>query len=57
MCPKSFGGVRFDLGALLEGQMWSFIPYNNGVYHSVCHTSTMSHPGIHCVEMQYLVID
>ena len=26
MCPKSFGGVRFDLGALLEGQIWSFIP-------------------------------
>ena len=26
MCPESFGDVRFDLGALLEGQMWSLIP-------------------------------
>ena len=22
MCPESFGDVRFDLLALLEGQMW-----------------------------------
>ena len=26
MCPKSFGDVRFDLGALLVGRMWSLIP-------------------------------
>ena len=26
MCPEYFGDVRFDLGALLEGQMWSLIP-------------------------------
>ena len=26
MCPKSFGGLRFDLGSLLQGQMWSLIP-------------------------------
>ena len=26
MCPESFGGVRFDLGPLLQGQMWFFIP-------------------------------
>ena len=26
MRNKSFGDVRFDLGALLEGQMWSLIP-------------------------------
>ena len=26
MCPKSFGDVRFDLGALLEGRMWFLIP-------------------------------
>ena len=26
MCPESFGDVRFDLAALLEGQMWSLIP-------------------------------
>ena len=45
MCPKSFGGVRFDLGALLEGRMWL----------SLCHASTMSRPGIHCVETQCLV--
>ena len=26
MCPKSFAGVRFDLGPLLQGQIWFFIP-------------------------------
>ena len=26
MCPKSFGGVRFDLRSLLQDQMWSLIP-------------------------------
>ena len=26
MCSESFGDVRFDLGALLEGRMWSLIP-------------------------------
>ena len=26
MCPESFGDVRFDLGPLLQGQMWFFIP-------------------------------
>ena len=26
MCPESFGDVRFDLGALLQGRMWSLIP-------------------------------
>ena len=26
MCPKSFGGVRFDLESLLQGPMWSLIP-------------------------------
>ena len=26
MCPKSFGEVSLDLGALLEGRMWSLIP-------------------------------
>ena len=26
MWPESFGDVRFDFGALLEGQMWSLIP-------------------------------
>ena len=26
MCPKSFDYVRFDPGALLEGQLWSLIP-------------------------------
>ena len=26
MCPKSFGGVRFDLGSLLQGRMWYLIP-------------------------------
>ena len=26
MCPKSFGGVRFDLRFLLQGRMWSLIP-------------------------------
>ena len=26
MCPESFGDVRFDLGALFEGRMWSLIP-------------------------------
>ena len=26
MCAESFGDVRFDLGALFEGQMWYFIP-------------------------------
>ena len=25
MCPE-FGDIRFDLGALLEGRMWSLIP-------------------------------
>ena len=25
MCPKSFGGVRFDLRALLQGRMWYLI--------------------------------
>ena len=25
MCPKSFGGVRFHLRSLLQGQMWSLI--------------------------------
>ena len=27
-----------------------------GVYHSVCHASTMSRPGIHCVETQCPVL-
>ena len=26
MCPESFGGARFDLGSLLQGQMWYLIP-------------------------------
>ena len=26
MCPKSFGGFRFDLRSLLQGRMWSLIP-------------------------------
>ena len=26
MCPESFADVRFDLGALLECEMWSLIP-------------------------------
>ena len=26
MCPKSFGGLRFDLRFLLQGRMWSLIP-------------------------------
>ena len=26
MCPESFGGVRFDLGSILEGRMWYLIP-------------------------------
>ena len=26
MCPESFGDLRFDLGSLLEGRMWSLIP-------------------------------
>ena len=25
MCPESFAGFRFDLGPLLQGQMWFFI--------------------------------
>ena len=25
MCPESFGGVRFDLGSLLQGRMWYLI--------------------------------
>ena len=24
--PESYGGVKFDLGPLLEGRMWSLIP-------------------------------
>ena len=26
MCLESFGDDRFDLGALLEGRMWSLMP-------------------------------
>ena len=26
ICPESYGGVTFDLGSLLQGQMWSLIP-------------------------------
>ena len=26
MCPKSFGGARFDLGSHLQGRMWHLIP-------------------------------
>ena len=26
MFPESFAGFRFDLGPLLQGQMWSLIP-------------------------------
>ena len=26
ICPESYGGVRFDLGPLLKGRMWSLIP-------------------------------
>ena len=26
MCPESFAVFRFDLGPLLQGQMWFFIP-------------------------------
>ena len=25
MCPESFGDVRFDLGTLFEGRMWSLV--------------------------------
>ena len=35
MCPESFGDVRFDLGALLEGCMWSLIPIIIVVYISL----------------------
>ena len=46
MCPESFGDIRFDLGALLVGRMWSVIPIM--VYITL-------YPGIHCVKTQYLV--
>ena len=26
MCPESFGGVKFDLGSLFQGQMWYLTP-------------------------------
>ena len=26
ICPESYGAVTFDLGPLLQGQMWSLIP-------------------------------
>ena len=26
MCPESFAGFRFDLGPLLQGLMWFFLP-------------------------------
>ena len=26
MCPESFAGFRFDLGPLLQGQIWFFTP-------------------------------
>ena len=54
MCPKSFSGVKFALGALLQGGIWSFTLTMAGNT-IVCHTSTMPHPGIHYVETQYLV--
>ena len=27
ICPESYSGVTFDLGPLLQGQMWSLIPF------------------------------
>ena len=33
MCPKSFGGVRFDIGSLLQGQMWYLIPMIDNIYY------------------------
>ena len=26
MCTESFAGFRFDLGPLIQGQMWFFMP-------------------------------
>ena len=26
MCSESYGGVRFDLGSLLQGRMWYLVP-------------------------------
>ena len=26
ICPESYGGVTFEFGPLLQGQMWSLIP-------------------------------
>ena len=26
ICPRSYGGITFDLGPLLQDRMWSLIP-------------------------------
>ena len=38
MCPESFGVVRFDLGSLLQGQMWYLIPMMDYISPIIGHT-------------------
>ena len=34
--PKSYGGVTFDLGSLLQGRMWSLIPTHENITRQPC---------------------
>ena len=42
MCSKSFGGVRFDLGSLLQSRMWYFIPMMDYI------SPIIGHKGFRC---------
>ena len=47
MCPKSFGGLKFDLRSLLQGRMWSLIPLR--VYISLI----IGHRGFGCEDESF----
>ena len=42
MCPESFGEVRFDLGSLIQGQMWYLMPMMDYI------SSIIGHRGFGC---------
>ena len=56
---ESSGVDQFDLGSLLQGQTRIAklkSAYNSLIWLEICHASTISRLGIHCVETQYLVM-
>ena len=37
ICPKSYDGVTFDFGPLLQCQMWSLIPIMANIFLTITH--------------------